>query len=193
MVSIFLFLTARANNFWQATSILAALVFTFCAIRFTTLYRKRRPIAEHGIPVKAVLNQANRLMFNKGFGEAPCLVLFSFDEQLNQDPTYLLNLSEKASSLKGQTPQDADLRAVADIVTKEKAVYGRRRQLPKSFTGNATVYAADLYIESKYLREGRLTEQDRVLLCLAEPGEQGALELVPWWITQEQFAGTSPI
>jgi hypothetical protein len=131
----------------------------------------------------AVLVQANGLLYHRGPFSLPCLVLFTFDPEYGQDPAYMENLARRVYHLKDTEQVVPDLRYVAELVTNEEPERYRRRLLPVSFTGGPKVYAADLWIRRKYLRGGYLT--DPFLPCIAEPGEEGGLELVPYWIAEQ--------
>jgi hypothetical protein len=89
-------------------------------------------------------------------------------------------LAHRVMALKETTQTDLDLRFVAKLTTDERAVHWRRRRVPISMTGGPTVYAADLVLQRSFLRSGYITED--VFPCIAEPGEIGMLELIPWWV-----------
>lgn len=166
------------NSVWPLFILIAIMAGVLHPIRSNRITRRRRAIVVSGVPVQAVIVQANKDMFRKGFEELPCEVLFSFDKALNENPSTLINLADKVYALKGTKPSKPDEYAVSKLVTNELAVRHRRRLLPPSFTGDRVVYAADLFIESRFLRDGYLT--DRVLPCFAEEGDTGGIELVPY-------------
>ena len=71
------------------------------------------------------------------------------------------------------------------------AVRNRRKLLPPALTGGKIVYAADLFVNRRYLEKGYLTH--RTLPCFAEPerehGEEtGGLELMPHQIVDKSDA-----
>lgn len=139
----------------------------------------RERLAQNGVPISAVLVQANGNLFRPGSIDLPCLVLFSF-EPAAAHLGYMRQLAQGVFALKETEQTDPDLRYVANLVTDERAFKYRRRKLPVSFTGGPTVYCADLWINRSYLPSGYLDQA--VLPCMAEPGADGALELLPWWI-----------
>ncbi len=164
----------------------AFLLFAFASAQKNAPKQGSRAIlGQKGVPVWGVLIQANQLLFEPGERNHPCLVLFSF-EPAGGHIDYLQRLAGSIFELKETQQTDPDLRVVANYVTDERSVYFRRRKLPISFTGGPTVYCADLTIVRSCLPKGFLTE--RVLPCLAEPGEQGALALLPWWMAAGQDA-----
>jgi len=130
------------------------------------------------------LIQANSLLFKPGNMTLPCLVLFSFDGNCNNDAAFMDTLAHRVFDFKNTSPHDPEQRYVAQLTTNERAVRYRRRPLPTSFTGGPVAFVADLWIERALLPAGFLTE--RRLPCLAEPGGEGALELLPWWIAAGQ-------
>jgi hypothetical protein len=147
-------------------------------------YRRARGVLQSGIPVQAVVVQANRDLFQPGTGSRFSLVLFSFEET----PGYLERLRELArrmGELKGTQPSEPDLQEVSRIVdaSEQRGMQYRRRRLPLSFTGGAVVYVADLVVVHSRLRQGYLDRP--VLLCLAEPGDEGGLEQIPDWLLDE--------
>jgi hypothetical protein len=145
----------------------------------------RSNLAQTGVPVWSVLVQANDLLFQPGGYPLPCQVIFSF-ESVGSHLEYMQRLAGDVFDLKGTQQTDPNLRLVAKLVTDERSVKYRRSKLPVSFTGGPTVYCADLVVVRKCLLNGFLTERE--LFCIAEPGENGALELLPWQIA----AGEDP-
>jgi hypothetical protein len=143
----------------------------------------RRKLAETGIPVWGVLVQANQMLFQPGDTDLPCLVLFSFEPLGGQIAT-MQRLAHRVFAFKGTQQTDPDLAYIANLTTDERAYRYRRRQLPLSFTGGATIYCADLFVQRSCLASGYL--MGRVLPCLAEPGDSGVLELLPWWMASPQ-------
>jgi hypothetical protein len=140
---------------------------------------RRMQLAEKGIPVWGVLVQAHQNIFSPGKDNHYCLVLFSF-EPAGGHLDYMKDLAHRVAELKETQQTDLDLRFVANLTTDERAVQWRRRRVPVSMTGGPTVYAADLALVRSFLRAGYITED--VFPCIAEPGEIGMLELMPWWI-----------
>lgn len=143
----------------------------------------RLQLASTGEPVWAALVQANSMLFQPGNIDLPCLVLFSF-EPAGGHLDYMQRLAAGVFDLKETRQNDPDLRYVANLVTNERAYKYRRRILPISFTGGPIVYCADLIVVRSCLPTGYLTA--RILPCIAQPGEKGAIELLPWTIAGGQ-------
>ncbi len=141
-------------------------------------HEQTRRVVQNGVPVIAHLVQANQALFAPGpYPALPCLVLFSFQPEVAEDDEYMAFLAHKLFGYKNTDPSDETAQALAELTTNERAVLYRRRKLPYSFTDGSTVYCADLWIKRAYIPNGHL--QDNRLMCLAEPGEAGGLELVP--------------
>lgn len=134
-------------------------------------------LAATGVPVEAYLVQANSALFQPGSMSLPCLVLFSFEDSIGHNEDYLTELADRTFALKETRQSDPDLARVAAFTTNERAYLDRRRLYPLSFTGGHRVYCADLWIDRVFLPKGYLT--GRMLMCIAEPGSEGAIELLP--------------
>jgi hypothetical protein len=142
--------------------------------RFETLLK----LGMRGVPVSGYLVQANEALFKPGSEVSlPALVLFSFQPEVDSDPGYMSSLARSVYRLKNTYPQDADGSYVAALTTDERAIPYRRRALPLSFTDGSTIFCADLWIQRSDLRGGLLATNQ--LTCLADPGENGGIELVP--------------
>ena len=139
-------------------------------------------VAQRGQTVKAALVQANPDLFRRGDIPKPGLVFMTFENDIPNLEDYLLRLSRRAYALKKADERTPDEEQVARMLfASDKAGYVYRRcQLPVGFTGGPVVYSADIIIAPRYLRRGKLTEK-RVFACMAEPGDAGAIEMLPYW------------
>lgn len=153
-------------------------------------YNRLRRVADTGTRVNAYVVQANEALFQPGDTSLPCLVLFSFQPEVGGDTAYMRSLARRVFRLKNTQGQTDDARAVARLVTDERAVPYRRRALPFSFTDGSTIYCADLWVKPSYLPQPYLT--GAVLPCLAEPGLEGGLELIPSWLLAFPDGGDTP-
>lgn len=141
-------------------------------------YDRLRGIALQGVPVTAYLVQANEALFRTGAeSPLPALVLFSFEPDVDSDRDYMRTLARTVYRLKNSVQPDPDGRYVAHLTTDERPVTDRRRLLPLSFTDGSVIYCADIWLRRSDLRGGCLASNQ--LSCLAEPGENGGIELVP--------------
>ena len=181
---------AALSRHWLLPAVAYFVVFLFATRGIALLrqdYRRRIVIADNWTPVVAVLVQANPGLFRAGMLDLPCLVLFSFEPL---DYETLTELTERVAALKETTATETDRTAVAALLAPGPAVRRRRVPLPPALTGGATVYAADLFVNRRYLEKGYLTH--RTLPCFAEPdatdkpeSESGrGLELMPWQIAE---------
>ena len=179
ITSVVLFVAAviLRQRWLIVSNVIVFLIATRGILGLKQQYEKQKAMADNWTPVLAVLVQANQGLFRTGLLDLPCLVLFTFEPL---EYAALNDLAERMGALKNTEQTDADLQAVAAMVTQEAAVRYRRRPLPVSFTGGPTVYAADLFIVRRYLELGYLTH--RLLPCFAEPGTTGGLELMPWQV-----------
>lgn len=142
-----------------------------------------RLVAKTGVRLTAARVQANGALYSAGTRSLPGLVLITFDANISNRDFLLMDLADRVYELKERRTRNDDEREVREIVTdSERAgVLYRRRRLPAGFTGGPVVFAADLIIRPRYLRNGYLTDADRRLPVVAEPGPQGAIELLPYW------------
>lgn len=141
--------------------------------------------------VDAELVQANSELWQPREHGNACLVLITFARSAPRD--LLVKLVNLMNDLKGTEPRDPDLRVLADIVTDETYYYHERYRLPESVTDGFEVFAAGLWLHRPYLRTGRLPlfagrgDPKRSLPCLAEPGERGGIELIPYDEVDDDF------
>lgn len=135
-------------------------------------------VAQRGTRVIGALVQANMALYDPGPEDLPCLVLISFEPQFQQHPEWLSELALHIYSFKGREFTNPEAAYVSSLTTDEIAERHRRRRLPDSFTRGACVYAADLWIYRSFLPRGFVLSHER-LPCVAEPGEQGRIELLP--------------
>ena len=184
----FLFLLLWGTlGFGGSTSGFAVFMCVVQLIYIGQIYGQNRAAGEwvkRLTPVLTVLVQGNSRLFKPGRETLPALVLYSGDPFNQRDVESLQEIARRMNELKGKPQEEADLAAVSEIVTDERAVRGRRRRLPTSFTGGAEVYAADLWVERACLEHGFITGP--VIPCFMERGERGAIRVMPWWIAEEK-------
>ena len=128
--------------------------------------------------VTAALIQVNRGMFNEGNRDQPGLVVFSTDDKVSTQQ--LQALGEGIGRLNREAPQNSDEQFLADVVARSQrmGMYGRRWELPKRYSKGHVIYIADLFFNRQFLPGGHLRDQ-RLFRCLAEPGVEGYIELLP--------------
>lgn len=133
-------------------------------------------------PVMAFIHMANTALMAPGRGDAPALVVFSFEEHLTMD--YFVELCERITLLDPDEDQDEAVRTTAAFFEDMSYVENARFRIPEKLTGGPEVYAAHLWITRRYLPGHQL--QWPMVPCMAEPGETGHLGLLPGWFALGQ-------
>jgi hypothetical protein len=134
--------------------------------------------------------QANSHLFSPGLSTYPGYVLFSFDRELNQSSQFLQSVAEAMFRVKGVECHDPDERFVSALITDEIHRGDERTRLPESLTQGKVIYGSGLAFYRPFLKAGYL--DGRVFPCLAEPGEQGRIRLVPHWAVGQKQAEAAP-
>jgi hypothetical protein len=152
--------------------------------RLAILYR------QGGQPVITALVQANFKLHERGRRGNPGLVVVSFDPQATLP---LLEQAAEAAYALESTPDNPlpphllpTARAV--MANEEGWCYHRRVRMAPELTqgrvgissAGCAMYLADLWFHRPFLADGYLSDrQPRLLGCLAQPGDQGGIELIP--------------
>jgi hypothetical protein len=144
--------------------------------RLGSLYR------QGGQPVIAARVQANLDLYEPGTRGNPGLVVVSFDPQATLP--LLEQAAEAAYVLKRtpdeQVPSSAMPTARAVMANEDGWCYHRRVRMAPELTQGRVMYLADLWFHRPFLADGYLSDrQPRLIACLAQPGEQGGIELIP--------------
>ena len=116
--------------------------------------KKKKRLIEEGEHTTGWLVQANNNLFEDGVMDYPGLVLISPDEATAEDEELMIDLADRIMELKGSDPDDAENKGeakVADLMSDETYVEGKRDKLPKSFTGGKEVYLAHIFIYRDHL------------------------------------------
>ena len=112
------------------------------------------------------------------------LVLISFDPAA--DGVDLMTDLAQAVGLGDAEGWGKQERDWADrLMSDEQWQACRRRRLPDAMTGGPVVYACDLVIEPLMLPGHYVGEHAPLLLCLAEPGHEGCILHMPYWMVGE--------
>lgn len=145
----------------------------------------------NGVAAWATVVMANEGIFKLGTDKRkwPALVLVSSDETLANDPPLMMALVKRLFYLKANPHASPDVQAAVEAILKERPIKreGQRYRLPDELTDGIPVFAVDLFIHRRYLKEGRLTASSGRLPCLIELGEQGMI-----WHLPHELAETSP-
>jgi hypothetical protein len=149
-------------------------------VRLTLLAQESRRIAHtrgviaRGVPVMAYVVDAHDDLSRPQKAVRPALALICFEPEVAGDDGYMRYLARRHAER---------------IDELEGPVTDRRQRLPDTETDGYPVYCVDLLVEPGYLSAGRLTPDP--LPCLAEPGEAGGIELIPFWLLLPAAPGSS--
>lgn len=124
-----------------------------------------REVAAHGHRVNAYVVHAPDALYRPGSRVQSCQVLISFQPEVGGDREYMQYLAHRWAD---QTRE------------RQRPVRYRRRALPLELTDGSTVYCCDLFVHPGLLSSGYLSSS--LLPCLAQEGETGGIELVPYWL-----------
>jgi hypothetical protein len=121
--------------------------------------KKAKKVIEQGEHTTAWLVQANSNLFEEGIMDLPALVLISPDKEVVNDEEYLSDLAERVMDLKGADPKscdDKDEALVAELMSDETYVEGKRDKLPKGFAQGRVVYLAHIFVYRDHLPGKRI-------------------------------------
>jgi len=147
--------------------------------------RKRKRIrqeliaaAERSVPVMAYPIMVNQMLLTRKGAVAPALTIASFEPDVKNDE--MAEIVGKLRMIAFAEASYESKRAVLKMLKDEEYTPGRRRAIPDDLTGGRRVYAFDLMMFGDYLPTDTLKVP--LVPCLAEPGESGTIQMVPWWI-----------
>jgi len=94
-------------------------------------------------------------------------------------PREQVNLADIVIDLTGASPTDDETKKVVTFM--DWIIVPRIRiSIPANISGDNYAYLTGLSIRRQYLKDFRLS--GTTLMCLAEPAENGFIEMVPWEI-----------
>jgi hypothetical protein len=144
--------------------------------------RLRTLRARGAVPVTAVRVQANHTLYEPGDNDAPGAVLFNLSPQA--DMQQMVALAERLFEARdGNLDAGPDLDDAVRMLRENVRhwMYRRRVRLPPHRVGGTEAYVADLWLHRPFLRDQHINRQrGRALPCLAEAGEFGGIELLPF-------------
>jgi hypothetical protein len=120
---------------------------------------RERAIAE-GEHTVGWLVQANANLFQEGVMDLPALVLLSRDKETVKDEAFMTELADRIMALKGVDPSecgDKDEACVAELMSDETYIEGKRDLLPRRFANGRQVYLAHIVIYRDHLPKKRIT------------------------------------
>lgn len=141
--------------------------------------------AERSIPVLAYPVLANRALLRQRSTVAPALVIATFEADATTGE--MAELAMRMTTVELQDVSEESIAAVTRMFDDERYSEGRRRALPEDLTGGRRVYAFDLMMFGDYLPTETL--EIPLVPCVAEPGESGIIQMVPWWIVARALEG----
>jgi hypothetical protein len=156
--------------------------------------RKRKRIrreliaaAEHSVPVMAYPLMANRALMRRNGTVAPALTIGTFETDARNEE--MVTLAKRMLMVAHQDVSRESALTVIKMFEDEEYAEGRRRVVPNDLTGGRRVYAFDLMMIGDYLPTDTL--ELPMVPCLAEPGETGTIQMIPWWIVARAWEAES--
>ncbi len=142
-----------------------------------TAFQKFAARAQRTVPIWTYVAMANTQLMERPHTIAPALVIGTFDPVVGADGKAMLDMSIALSV--------SDDPALEAIMADEAFNEHRRRLLPASLTGTTEVFAFDLMINSDWLPGG---DMNVAIPCMAEPGSQGIITMLPIALLKEVFS-----
>jgi hypothetical protein len=150
--------------------------------------RKRKRIrqemisaAERSVPVMTYPVMANRVLMQQKGTVAPALMIATFDVDVTLEA--MTTLAKIMMMISHQDVSHESKVAVIKMFEDVDYTPGRRRIVPEDVTGGRRVYAVDLMVISDYLPTDTLKVP--LIPCMAEPGDTGTIQMLPWWIVDQ--------
>ncbi|MGO8673738.1 MAG: hypothetical protein ACLQVD_20565 [Capsulimonadaceae bacterium] len=138
-----------------------------------------RDLVEHGEFCVGMLLMMNAMLHEPGM-DASALVLIVTDRNSDLIDVYD-GVSEGASD--HSPTSDRAVSLARSGFEDERYVRNRRWRMPNSWTRCREAYACCLYIKREYLPSGVVTSP--FVPCLATPGDDGAITLLPWDLVEK--------
>jgi hypothetical protein len=121
------------------------------------------------------------LKLNAGPDRSTGIALICFDEAGN-DVEFMRGLAERLSN-PGHPHWRAEERHFAmELLADTRYERFRRRRVPASIVGDATVYVCDVSIHPLLLTEATIGNFSREIPVLAQPGDTGWIVQAPYWV-----------
>src|SRR5262249_16983578 len=123
--------------------------------RLHPLFRNASKLFANGVVVWGQIVQANGSLFRDGDNNSPGEIVFSLADGHLVRPHHLQTIASEIFDLKGTTPEEAGLRAIADHLTNERTrVYGL--PVPRSLSPRIQCRISTTFFVRKHLPNGRL-------------------------------------
>jgi hypothetical protein len=140
-----------------------------------------RTFLRNAVPVMAYPLMVNLMLRRPGIEPSAGLVLITFDPSVttNQAIDVVGRIDAACSSGSTGLP---DVIFCRKLMNHEDFILARRRKIPMSLTDGREFYACDLWIPPKLLHRQCISDDLPFIPCMAEPGESGRINVMPWWI-----------
>lgn len=114
------------------------------------LFENKWNLIDYGNIVWGHVVQANMLLFEKGKANCPASIIFAPDPKINPSFEQLSTAAQGLYRLKNTTPDDENLRKIADTLTDEmERTFGVA--IPEEFCKGGQLYEASTFITRKHL------------------------------------------
>lgn len=128
------------------------------------------------VEVTAAIVRAETSLYEPGNRDGTALTLVSFDARAGHSE-FLDRAAQYLNALAHGRFRDDERTKAATIAGDERFVRHRRRALPQDAVDGCWVFACDVIVHRPFLLDGAIREP--FLPCLAEPGRQGRIEMLP--------------
>lgn len=152
------------------------------------LFENKWDLINNGNIVWGHIVQANSLLFEEGVDDCPASVIFSPDPKLRPSFDQLSYAATSMFKLKNTTPDDEELRRIAETLTGEiERTFGV--SVPKQFCPEYQLYEASTFISRKHLPNKILSKglfpllvsQNKPFWCVPLPSNYWPLSLIEYW------------
>lgn len=155
------------------------------------LFENKWELIKHGNIVWGQIVQANNLLFRPGFDDCPGYIVFNPDPTVEPNLDLLEHVAEAMMTLKGTTPDNPELAAVAKSLTDEMTRC-LDTKVPDIIAGGQHIYHSSIFITRKHLPNQRLSRLVMPIVvnpqppyyCVPLPSRYWTDELVIWWHNQ---------
>jgi hypothetical protein len=129
----------------------------------------QKQLLTQGMIVWGHLIQANQVLYDRGFRNAPGEVVYCRQRNVYPDIDELAEVSDRIAALKNTLPKDPELKVIADYLTDEMVrVFGL--SVPHSLSPNLNCAISTVMFSRKHLPNRRLSQSFfPLIISLEEP------------------------
>lgn len=136
--------------------------------KLDVLFDNYKDLFENGLIVWGKVVQVNEDLFEKGDENYLGEIVYSFDESINKDPSYLVKVAEELYDLKDSNPKNRSLATIAnDLNNDNTCVFGEL--VPSLISSEYTCRVSTTYFVRKHLHESYL--QNGLIPIFVSPGK----------------------